>query len=87
MRATIGITFLGTPHQGSSIATIGQIAAGVIGACIPGAQILNRGLLKNLEKNSDTLFETSRRFAQICGHLKLHTFYESQPLGPRVVCL
>lgn len=85
-RATVGITFLGTPHQGSGTATIGQIAAGIAGAFVPGAQILNRGLLRNLERNSTTLFETSNRFASICSKFKIYTFYESRPLmGTRVV--
>lgn len=84
--ATVGIIFLGTPHQGSGTATIGQVAAGVAGAFLPGAQILNRGLLKNLERNSDTLFETSNRFANICSKLTIYSFWESRPLmGTRVV--
>ena len=87
-RATVGITFLGTPHQGSGTATVGQIAAGVAGAFIPGAQMLNRGLLKNLEKGSTMLFETSNRFSSLCSRFKIYTFYESRPLaGTRLVSI
>lgn len=85
LNSTVGIVFLGTPHQGSGAATIGQIAAGVAGAFLPGAQVLNRGLVKNLERNSDSLFETSNRFAHICSELQIYSFFESRPLGSHVV--
>ena len=83
--ATVGMIFLGTPHQGSGMASIGQVAAAVAGCVVPGAQILNRGLLKSLERNSSGLFETSNRFSNICAHMRIHSFYETIPLGPRVV--
>jgi len=82
---TAGIAFLGTPHQGSGTATFGQITSGIAGAFVPGAQMFNRVLLRNLEKNSPTLFEISNRFAAICSQFRIFSFYESRPLMGRVV--
>ncbi len=81
----MGIIFLGTPHQGSGVANIGEIAAAIAGAVLPGAQIFNRGLIGDLKRNSDTLFETSNRFANICSGMKIYSFHEIMTTGPRVV--
>jgi hypothetical protein len=83
--ATTGIIFLGTPHRGSGVANLGQVAALIAGAAVPGWQVFNRGLLKSLEKDNDNLFQTSNRFANICAGMRIHSFYETRPLGPRVV--
>ncbi|KHN95717.1 Zinc finger, ZZ-type [Metarhizium album ARSEF 1941] len=83
--ATEGIIFLGTPHRGSGAATLGQVAALVAGAAVPGWRVFNRGLLKGLEKDNDALFQTCNRFANICTDMRIHSFYETMPLGPRVI--
>jgi hypothetical protein len=83
--ATTGVIFLGTPHRGSGVANLGQVAALIAGAAFPGWQVFNRGLLKSLEKDNDGLFQTSDRFVNICTGMRIHSFYEILPLGPRVV--
>lgn len=67
------------------MASIGEIAATVAGAVVPGGQIFNRGLIGSLKRNSNGLFETSSRFSNICSEMSIHSFYETIPLGPRLV--
>ena len=83
--ATMGVIFLGTPHRGSGVANLGQVEALIAGAAFPGWQVFNRGLLKSLENDNDGLFQTSDRFVKICAGMRIHSFYETLPLGPRVV--
>ncbi|KAJ6260154.1 hypothetical protein Dda_4377 [Drechslerella dactyloides] len=77
---TVGIVFLGTPHNGSSMATVGEIGARIAGVMLPDAIMpKNRSLIKSLRKDSARLFETAGRFANICGAMKIFSMYESMP--------
>ncbi|EWC47622.1 hypothetical protein DRE_03242 [Drechslerella stenobrocha 248] len=85
---TIGIIFLGTPHNGSSMATVAEIGAKIAGVVLPDAIMpKNRSLIKSLRKDSARLFETAGRFANICGAMKIYSMYESMPTagGVKVV--
>ncbi|KAK6359321.1 hypothetical protein TWF696_000482 [Orbilia brochopaga] len=85
---TIGIIFLGTPHNGSSMASVAEIGAKIAGVVLPDAIMpKNRSLIKSLRKDSSRLFETAGRFANICGAMKIYSMYESMPTvgGVKVV--
>lgn len=76
--ATYGVIFLGMPHRGSSIATLGRIAQDV-------TKILwkspNTSVLRDLEVNSQTLDRIGRGFSQVLEEmpLQIHSFYEELP--------
>ncbi|RPB14008.1 hypothetical protein P167DRAFT_534622 [Morchella conica CCBAS932] len=68
---TIGIVFLSTPHQGTSLAQYGSII-GVIAAI----QGLNRKLISDLEQNSDRLTEIAEDFIRYQSSILFASFYE-----------
>ncbi|KAK6535531.1 hypothetical protein TWF694_001986 [Orbilia ellipsospora] len=85
---TVGVIFLGTPHTGTSVATVAEIGAKVASAVLPDAIMpRNRTLIKSLRKDSSRLFETAGRFANICGDMKIFNMYESLPTigGSKIV--
>ncbi|KAK6360209.1 hypothetical protein TWF730_006359 [Orbilia blumenaviensis] len=85
---TVGVIFLGTPHTGSSVATVADLGARIAGVVLPDAIMpKNRSLIKSLRKDSSRLFETAGRFANVCGDMKIYNMYESLPLigGAKVV--
>jgi len=59
--STLGICFLGTPHKGSSSASLGKIAFGISRVL---AQNPNLAVLRSLEQNSETLDRISTNFKQ-----------------------
>ncbi|KAH8897670.1 hypothetical protein GQ53DRAFT_837506 [Thozetella sp. PMI_491] len=73
---TTGVCFLGTPHKGSKIASIGKIAFSMARAL--ALQDPNLKILRALEVQSDVLERIGRNFAQILGQgkLKVHSFRE-----------
>jgi hypothetical protein len=74
----IGILFLGTPHRGSSSASIGRMAYQI--TTIATRQP-NRKLLRALEKNSDTLEQVGNSFLQTLeGHqnIDIYSFREEK---------
>jgi len=76
--ATYGLIFLGTPHRGSSVASLGKIAQDI-------TKILwkspNMSVLRDLEVNSETLDRVGRGFSQILVNslLEIHSFREELP--------
>lgn len=84
--ATYGIIFLGTPHRGSSTATLGKMAQEI-------TKILwkhpNTSVLRDLAVNSQTLDRIGRGFSQILAErpLEIHSFREELPTkGVMVSC-
>jgi hypothetical protein len=74
LEQTTGIVFLGTPHQGSSIAD----KAAFLGKFAKFAGLkLNKEILASLKRNSDGLFEKAEQFRDICGKIKISSFYET----------
>ena len=83
--ATRGVVFLGTPHHGSKVASLGKIACQLMEAL---GQKPNTQILRSLERNSDTLERISRSFGQILAteQLKVHSFREElDTMGVRIV--
>ena len=78
--ATVGILFLGTPHQGSSAAEYGTWLARALGN--------DTTLLETLKKNSPTLLEVAQDFEASYSNVDIVCFYERRdgPMGVQV-CL
>lgn len=76
--ATAGILFLGTPHQGSSVAEYGTWLARALGK--------NTTMLETLKKNSQTLHEVAQDFEASYSNLDIVCFYEKRdgPMGVQV---
>jgi hypothetical protein len=71
MSQTYGIVFLGTPHRGSGFAnTLNNILRASPTA---GTKIY----INELEKGSGTLEDINEQFKNICGDLRLVSFYET----------
>lgn len=73
---TAGVCFLGTPHKGTKVASIGKIVFGLSRAL--ALQDPNLKILQALEIQSDVLERIGRNFAQILGEgkVKVHSFRE-----------
>ena len=73
--ATIGVLFLGTPHQGSKVASLGKIAFELSRILL---QNPNTKILRALEIDSEILERISRSFGQVLasGKIKVHSFQE-----------
>ena len=76
--ATYGIIFLGTPHRGSSTATLGKISQEITKVLLKQP---NLSVLRDLEVNSSTLERISRGFSQIIEQktIEIHSFREELP--------
>ena len=83
--ATKGVIFLGTPHHGSDIASLGKIAAELSRIFV---QNPNVQILRALESNSEVLERISRSFGQVLsfGQLNVHSFQEElETKGVKIV--
>ncbi|KAF8541495.1 hypothetical protein BDD12DRAFT_878614 [Trichophaea hybrida] len=68
-----GVVFMGTPHQGSSMANLGSIASSIVTAMgIP----TNPKLVKSLKKDSSMLGMVSNSFTNWLDHLHIVSFYK-----------
>ena len=76
--ATHGIIFLGTPHRGSAVASLGKIAQEVTGVLW---KTPNTSVLRDLEVNSQTLERVGKGFQQILTEreLEVQSFREELP--------
>ncbi|KAL9092274.1 MAG: hypothetical protein Q9165_004448 [Trypethelium subeluteriae] len=76
--ATLGVMFLGTPHHGSNVASLGKIVFELSKVFLkkPNVQIL-----RGLEINSEILERISRSFGQVlaAAKMKVHSFREELP--------
>jgi hypothetical protein len=75
----VGVCFLGTPHRGSSAASMGKIAFNISKIAYTHA---NTNLLKSLERNSETLDRIGDGFANLLyeRNFKIHSFRETKPM-------
>ena len=71
---TKAVVFLGTPHRGSSSATLGK----VIGDIVNIAFKVTTRLLPTLALGSEELGNLSEDFVPCSTSLLLHTFYETE---------
>ncbi|KAK5214475.1 hypothetical protein LTR41_000668 [Exophiala xenobiotica] len=76
--AVAGICFLGTPHRGSSTASLGKIAFNISRLAYTHANV---GILASLERNADTLERIGDGFAVLLSEkmFKVHSFRETLP--------
>lgn len=72
-----GILFMGTPHQGSGIASLGAIGADMLKAASLGTST-NSALVKELKENSKTLREISKDFTFAKAGVKIYSFVETE---------
>ena len=83
--ATTGVIFMGTPHHGSKIASLGKIAFELSKVFL---QKPNLKVLRGIEVNSEVLERISRSFGQVLAaeRLKVHSFREElDTKGVRIV--
>jgi hypothetical protein len=80
---------MGTPHSGSDMANVGDVAAKIAKVMLPNAFFRhNRDLISSLRKDSTSLFQTARNFTKICMSMKIYSFFELlTQRGSRVVRL
>lgn len=74
--------FLGTPHNGSSLAGMGKLVANILSAC--SSMRPPRTLLGLLQKDSEVLMEITQDFVKRRKQVHLVSFYELEftPIGP-----
>ncbi|KAF8242731.1 hypothetical protein K440DRAFT_664567 [Wilcoxina mikolae CBS 423.85] len=69
-----GIMFMGTPHNGSSLAGTGALIANIVAACSSFSPA--QKLLSTLRKDSKVLYQISEDFISKTPKLELVSFYE-----------
>jgi len=83
LESTVGIVFLGTPHQGSNAASFATILARIAERTLlvrPPTE-----LLRTLTRDSDVLDQSWRQFPNICQHIKICSFYETLTMGRNII--
>lgn len=77
--ATRGVIFLGTPHRGSAVASVGEVAFRFAKLFF---QDPNIKVLRGLERNSEILDRIARSFGHVLatGRIKVHSFREELDL-------
>lgn len=75
---TSGIVFLGTPHRGSSSASLARTLAKIVRVG-PSALRVNPDLLREVQRNSSQVDEINQNFAHVVVEsLLIGSFYETQ---------
>lgn len=81
-QSVYGILFLGTPHNGSSLASMGKLLANIVSAC----SLIRppHALLGTLQKDSEVLLEITEDFVRRRHKVRLVSFYELEftSIGP-----
>ncbi|KAK3485310.1 uncharacterized protein B0T23DRAFT_399893 [Neurospora hispaniola] len=76
--STYAIIFLGTPHQGSDLATWGRMLQAMSDAVIPRRFFETESvLLKSLKKDNETLQGINNHFLDIYQRFKIHMVHEN----------
>jgi hypothetical protein len=77
LRSTIGVLFVGTPHQGSRYANIADLA-GKIAEAVSVGVYSRKAAISGLKKNCDDLYERASTFGNICKGVHVFGFYEAK---------
>jgi len=75
--AVVGVIFLGTPHRGSDLESLGQVVASIAKASFRRP---NTQLLGSLSSNSHILEKQRDDFVTVSKDLQVVCFYEEQPM-------
>ncbi|EFQ99614.1 LipA and NB-ARC domain-containing protein [Nannizzia gypsea CBS 118893] len=79
--STYGILFLGTPHNGSSIARTASTAQSIISTVIPKWLLsTSPQLVQVLQSDNEHLQVINREFVQIMNRFHIYFFHESKPM-------
>ncbi|KAF8426994.1 hypothetical protein EV426DRAFT_636094 [Tirmania nivea] len=81
-QAVYGILFLGTPHNGSSLASLGKVISNVLSTVSPLHPA--RALITALQQDSKVLFEITQDFVKVARTIHLVSFFEMKmtPIAP-----
>ncbi|RPB21265.1 hypothetical protein L211DRAFT_890067 [Terfezia boudieri ATCC MYA-4762] len=81
-QAVYGILFLGTPHNGSSLASLGKVISNVLATFSPLHPA--RALITTLQQDSKVLFEITQDFVKVARKIHLVSFFEMEmtPIAP-----
>ncbi|GFF73987.1 hypothetical protein IFM60648_04080 [Aspergillus lentulus] len=81
-QSVYGILFLGTPHNGSSLAATGKVLANIVATFSPIRT--PRALIRTLQKDSEALLEITEDFLKRRKKIRLVSFYELEftSIGP-----
>lgn len=81
--STYGIIFLGTPHNGSSVANWGRALHHTLKVSLGFMIRSDDTLLKTLMKDSEVLRQINNRFLNIHQRFRIHMVHETLKTGPR----
>lgn len=87
LQSVIGITFLGTPHRGSQVASLGTIVATIIEICSKAstvglfqpAPVIRGDLLKQLKADAQSLDNLADDVKNRFENMTVVSFYETEP--------
>lgn len=74
---TYGIIFLGTPHRGSGLASLGETVAKTASVAF-GKRKIQTQLLKTLRENSQQLQDLAEEFTELHSLYKIVTCFEQK---------
>ncbi|KAJ2972222.1 hypothetical protein NUW58_g9231 [Xylaria curta] len=84
LSSTIGVIFMGTPHQGSNIVNWTSFLTNAI-QIMSGTNLVRTDLIKELSTHSHTLLEISKSFLPRSADLTIMSFIETQSEPPLMV--
>lgn len=82
LKSIIGIMFLGTPHKGSDLASLGRIVGTIINSLTITKPAVKRDLLDQLKYDARELHDLSLSVRNRLQDMTVVTFYETKPLPP-----
>jgi hypothetical protein len=77
LRSTVGILFVGTPHQGSRAGNLADLTSHIAQVVTVGAY-KPKAVIQGLKRNCADLFERASNFSKVCGSIQIFGFYEAK---------